>query len=159
MYHAGDIPIDRKQQLPSFDDMEVPPDADEKVAIANGHTYPDVFLELRAYAFKVTLAELQIRDADMAVKYRGQLSGAVVGRGIPESVHVIKKVRWWKVKFMEATSDGSPSEKTGLATNFWIPLMTPSKGLQMIQFGQLKSVSVCLRMIVINSWVFDDFIS
>lgn len=68
----------------------VEPDADEVIALANGS--PEHFIELRAYAFKVTLIELQMRDADKSVKYRGQYSGEIVGRAILESVHVIKKV-------------------------------------------------------------------
>lgn len=136
--HAGTLSTGVKRGDDDFENTKVEADEDEVVAIEYGQSYPEYAVEVRAYAFKPTLAELQMRDADKSVKYRGQYSGEVVGRGIPESIHVIKKVRWWKVKFMEAMSDGDKSKVAG----FWVPLMTPAKGLQMVQFGNLKSVSM-----------------
>jgi hypothetical protein len=102
-------------------------------------------MELRAYPFKVTLAELQLRDADKSTKYRGQSSGELVGRGIPVSVHVIQRVRWWKVKFMATLSDDDGSDKSKLPC-YWVPLMIPTKGLQMVQLGHIKRVSIQLDL-------------
>lgn len=121
---------------PSEFELIVDPDNDEVLAIEYCKQYPEYFVELLALTTKQELSHLQNRDNTDAIdaSIKQQLNGSAFGRGSIVSVHVIKSVRCFKVKFIQFTAS---EDFKGRA--LWVPIMT-EPGLSHLQVQQLRKV-------------------
>jgi hypothetical protein len=147
---AGNIPSKRQtterqpterqptERPPTELEQEVTPDDDEAVAMECCNKSSTFSLKLFAFTKKEMLAELQAREGEVENKCLRQYDGESFGRGILQSVHVIRNIRCFKVEITHIDNQIPSGRKKQIAI-LWVPTMT-DRGLEHMLVPQLKKV-------------------